>query len=286
MDDTLQKLVIGLFILLGLHRGLVQHARHDVQRQVEEAFDHSGTISTFVEPGGVFGLFEGDVADLSVVGQGQKIDRLPWHIYPRHGWKGRIEHLRLDLTDLTLAGYPLHRLTVDIPDVRYDMHKAIGRDKLLLRSSGKGTAEVQVAEKGLRMFLYKKYEQTLSDVKISLNSQPIEISGTIELLTGPSEFVARGVLRPRDGQFVDLQTDYLRINSVVVDARTAAVILRRINPVLDIDQDLHMGGFIYIRQVRVGDGLLHIYGDATIPVGQGLTTGVSDKGVGTIAPAP
>jgi hypothetical protein len=38
-----------------------------------------------------------------------------------------------------------------------------------------------------------------------------------------------------------------------------------INPVLDIDRDLGLAGFLYITEVEVGEGIVTIRGRATVP---------------------
>src|SRR5437588_12218578 len=104
MDDTLKNLTFGLLALLVLHGGLEQRAKRDINRQVRETFAYTGQVRTTIEPRGMLGLLASDIYAVDVYGERLRTDRLPFYLYPRAGWKGRIQHLRLHPSDVTLSG--------------------------------------------------------------------------------------------------------------------------------------------------------------------------------------
>src|SRR5581483_3041399 len=265
MDDLLKNLTIGLFAFLIVHRGLEDRARHATARQVREAFDNTGSVWEKIEPRGMLGLFASDVWAVDIYGKGIRTERLPFSLYPRPGWKGSIRHLRLHLTDFTLAGLPIDRFEADVPFVTYDIGHALWKDRIVLRDAGTGCAEVRVSAQGLRSFLLRKYETRLSDVLIWQQNRKIYLRGTFSLFAAPLPFVASGRFAPRAGRYIDLIEPTFFLNRAPATPQMTEFILKQINPVLDTERDLGLGGFFTIETVEIGEDGLRIRGQTTIP---------------------
>src|SRR5579871_968435 len=148
MDDTLKVVTVSLFALLSLHFSLERRARDDATRQVNQAFHSTGSLHSTVESRGMLGMLANDVWSVDLYSDHQTSDQLPFYLYPRSGWKGHIRHLRLHVTHFTLSGFPVDRLEADIPFVTYDLGHAMYHDRLHIRSSGIGPAEVQDGRAG------------------------------------------------------------------------------------------------------------------------------------------
>jgi hypothetical protein len=266
MDDLLRNLALSFFGLLALHGSLEKRARHDAARQVREAFQDSGTIRAGVEPGGVFGVFANNLQAVDIYGAHFHADRLPFVVAPRAGWKGTIHHLRLHFTDFSLSGLPVARLEADIPSVTYDIGHALYRDRLVLRGAGIGPAVVVVKTEGLTTYINKKFKHTLSDVIVWTQNQKIYISGRINLFAGPSDFIATGILAPRENLYLDLAAPEIRMNGTILPSRTAGGVMLQINPVVDLRHDLHLEGFFVLSEAEIGDGVVILRGKATVPL--------------------
>ncbi len=268
MDDLLKNLTFGLFALATFHAGLEQRIRHDAARQVTAMFHDTGPVQVRVEPRGMFGLVANDIWVVDIYGQHLRTERMPFSLYPRHGWKGSIRHLRLHLTDFTLAGLPIERLDADVPFVTFDIGEAAWKDRIVLRGAGTGPAVVQVGAAGLRAFLFKRYTQTLSDVEVWWQNRKLYLSGRVRLFAGPVPLIASGRLVPREGRYLDLADPVFMLNNAPVSPALAALILRQINPVLDVERDLNLGRSFQLTEAAIGDTGLILRGQATIPVAE------------------
>jgi hypothetical protein len=266
MDDTLKNLAFGFLALIVLHGSLEKRAKHDANRQIKEAFNNTGGLQTRVEARGMFGAFVNDLYSVEVLGQHQKVDHLPFLIIPRNGWKGSIRHLRLHLTDLTLKGLPVERFDADIPFVTYDLGHALYRDRLVLRGAGAGPASVRIGREGLQKFILTKFRRTLSGVQVEISNGKVVISGNLLLFTGPTAFHATGDLLPRGGRYLDLVNPEIRLSGSPLTPEAAASLLKGINPVLDVESDLGLGGYFTITQVEIREGFVLARGSATIPL--------------------
>src|SRR5579871_2323941 len=153
MDDTLRNLAVGLFAFLGLHGALHERARKAAERQVSEAFNHTGQFHAQVAPRGFLRLESNDLYEVSIDASGVNTDRIPFYIYPRGGWKGDIRILRLRLRNFMLRNIPIREFLAELPHTTYDLGHALYRGKLVLRGTGEGPARVTIGAEGLAAFL-------------------------------------------------------------------------------------------------------------------------------------
>jgi hypothetical protein len=193
---------------------------------------------------------------------------VPFTQIPRKGWKGRIHHLRLHLTDCGIAGLKFIRLDADIPSVKYDLGHAFYKDRLLIRSAGDGHVRISIDPSSMELFAQKKYGKILKNAKAVLTGDHISIVGDVILFTSGIPFSIEGRIVPRAGRYLDITDSAVTLNGASVDALQAASLLDRINPILDVKQDMHLDQFIRIQQVRGTANQLIIDGDAYIPEAQ------------------
>ena len=238
---------------------------------MRESFHGTGTVRSVVSSRGMFGLLANDIWSIDIYSAHQVSDRLPFYIYPRGGWKGSIRHLRLHFTEFTLAGLPIDRLEADIPFATYDLGQTLYKNRLELRSAGEGPALVQVGEIGLQTFISRKYPQLMREVKVEILPGRVVISGKLSLFNGLSPFSATGTLSPRAGRYIDLVDPIIAIDGKALDPAAALNLLKTINPVLDSDQDLKLGGFFRLSRVEVSSKVLSIRGTATVPPPQPIS---------------
>lgn len=265
MDDLFKYMALGFFGFVVLHGSLEQHGRHSAERQVRQAFHHTGQVRAQIIPRGLFGLFANDITSVTLQAKGIETDSLPFSISPRSGWKGHIKLLRLRFTEFRLMGLPVERFDADIPDATYDLGHAFWKDRLQLRSAGIGPPFVSIRSAGLEAFLSKKYNQILSDVKVLVTQKQISITGQLKILGSFSPFSASGGLIARDGRYVAILNPFFEINGGHVSDATTALLLKQFNPILDIEKDLGLGTFFTLRNVEVGEGVVTIQGSITLP---------------------
>ena len=266
MDDTLKILTVGFLSFLTFHGGLERRSARASDRQMREAFQGTGTVRSVVASRGMFGLLANDIWSIDIYSAHQTSDRLPFYVIPKRGWKGSIRHLRLHFSEFTLAGLPIDRLEADIPFATYDLGHALYKNRLVLRGAGEGPALVQVGENGMQTFIARKYPRLMREVKVAIADGRVVVSGKLALFTGFSPFSVTGALTPRDGRYLDLTDPAVEIDGKPLDAAAARSLLKTINPVLDSDLDLKLGGFFHLARVEVGQGSLTIRGTATVPL--------------------
>ncbi len=268
MDDTLAGLALGFFGLILLHGSLEQRSRHNAERQAREAFGNTGTVSVKVAPRGMFGLYAGQISTVDVYGRGVQTDRLPFALYPKRGTFGTIGRLRLHLTDFRLIGLPIRRFEVDVPRLEYDLSHALFQDRLVLRKSGVGTATVEVDAEGLRTFLLRKYRGILGEVRVSFAPSQLNLRGSASLLGIAAPISANAALTVRDGRYVDFVNPSFFLNERPVSDQIRSLLLMRLNPILDIEDDLGLRGFFRITHLEIGADSLRLTGTITVPEGE------------------
>ena len=268
MDDTVKNIFIGLCSFLVIRGTFEGRARHGAEKQLREAFHETGHVHVRVAERGLLGYYSNDIWAVDAFGSGMQAEELPFAVYPRGGWKGSIRHLRLHLTDFTLKGLPVRRLEADVPFATYDLGWAGYKDRLHLRSAGIGTARVEVGAEGLQYFAIRKYRSILSDVSVSFERNEVFLSGNYALFGVPTAFVATGTLRPRAGRYVDLFDPVVTVNGIPLSERNANFLLGQLNPLLDIDNDLGLGGFFSVETIAIGDQSVTMSGSMTIPLAQ------------------
>ena len=266
MDDLTRALTFGLLTLLTIHGSIEDRARRSAERQVRESFQYTGSVRAEIQGRGLFGVEANDFWSVDIYGMELRSDRLPFYVYPRPGWKGSIRHLRLHLKRFTLKGLPIRAFDADIPFATYDIGHALYKGRLVLRGTGAGPATVEVDAAGLRAFINKKFRDTITDVNISFPGRRILIEGKIRLFSDYAPFSAMGTLVPRAGRFLDLADPEMRLNGVLMTTSGTQNLLRQINPVLDADADLGLGGYFEMERVEVKDDEIVITGRASIPV--------------------
>ena len=266
MDDTLKNVVFGLFSLFVVHGSLEKRVNHDAARQVMDSFNHTGVVHTRVESRGIFGVFGNKLYSVDIFGDGLISENLPFYATPRAGWKGSIRHLRLHLTNLTLKGLPVERFDADIPDVTYDIGQATYKDWLVIRGAGRGAGSVQIGASGLETFVLRKYKKLMTEVHVTILEEGVTISGQLNLFGKPTPFTATGNLVTRDNRYLDLAEPKIEMNGKPVSSMLSSSILKQINPVLDIEADLGLGGYFTLERLKYGKGFMIASGQAGVPI--------------------
>ena len=137
---------------------------------------------------------------------------------------------------------------------------------MVLRGTGSGPATVAVDGDGLRAFIGRKFSNTLSDVTVRFVNRQVIIEGKANLLGSLNPIFTTGVLVPREGRYLDITEPQIRINGTLVTPAVTESLLKQINPVLDTDTDLGLGGYFVMERVDVGDDEIVITGRASIPI--------------------
>ncbi len=265
MDDTAAGIAVGLVAALLLHGSMNRRAARAAERQMSESFSGSGSIRADVREQAPFGIFGNDLWAIDIYGDHVHADSIPFTQIQRSGWKGRIHHLRLHLTDCAIAGIQFNRMDADIPSVTYDLGHALYKDRLLIRRAGSGHVQISIDQTNMELFAQKKFGKTLKNIKALLTGDHISMSGNVMVFSAGIPFLVEGRVVPRGGRYLDVSEPVVTLNGAPVEQAQAKSLLDRINPILDVKQDMHLEQFIRIQQVSSTANEMVIDGEIYVP---------------------
>lgn len=263
MSDALKDAVIAFFGL-ALLQGIIAHR---IERAAEREIGRSvrgGQIRAEVEPRGMFGLLIGQSYHTRVNARGFQGELLPIRLTPDGGPRATARFLELDFREITVRGVPIRRLKAEIPFAAVDMSKALFDERIVVRSAGEGTAEAVLDAEGLRIFIERKFPQ-FKNVEIRLSPDVAQMNAETWVLGVTTRLEARGKVVPAEGRYLNLADPSVYISGKEAPPEFTQNLLKRVNPIVDLESDLGIGDYIYMAEARLGPGILTIRGRATVP---------------------
>ena len=277
MDDTAVGVAIGLVALVAVHAFLNAGAARAAERQLRGSFEKSAHIRAVVHEEAPFGLLANNVRSLDVYADGIVSNKIPFDQTPRQGWKGSIERLRLHVSDSRINGLYVSKLDLELPHVTYDLGHALYKEiRILVRGSDEGRAlPVVVGSKGLSEFARKRYAGLLKDVILSFSDDRVAVSGRLTTMGTNIPVSIEGALQIRDGRYIDIADATIIVAGKKVEPGQQGPVLKVVNPIVDVNLDLNLGGLLHVISVNGAAGNIEISGDfrlpmhsATVPEGQ------------------
>ena len=194
------------------------------------------------------------------------VDGLPLFTEPEGSKRGRLDELKLNLTNFILTGLHIKRLEARIPNSRFDWGLAQRQGKIRLTQSGIGTGSVEVDRESLRAYIGAKHP-TLKIEDFRLAPGLVEIAGKGRFLGFESEVHIKSKLASPDGVTIQLADAEIAVNGQLANPAAREAILKLLNPVLDLDKDLKLFGALSIQSIEVQEDSIIARGAARIPVG-------------------
>lgn len=257
-------------LLLGLFAGLFglggQEVRHFENRAAADLRSRLSGPGAQVKVRARFGpqVFLGDVGSVSVDASRFRIEELPFFTEPDRPQSGRVRNLRLRLHDFVLRGLPIHDLRASLPDCRFDFGYALQHGRLRLSHSGTGEASVEILDHDLEPFILRKYP-SIDRVRVRIAGGEITAEGHGKILLLDADFRVVAKVGIEGATRLVLTDAAVTLNGQPAAPATAALLLRTLNPVLDLNQDLHLRDAVRIRRVELREGELEAAGDGVVP---------------------
>lgn len=264
MEDFAKHLgyaLIGLAIFSGLMTGRAQYA---ASRDLRHALP-GADVMVRVDSRGVLGMALGQAFRVRVDGSGFAATSLPFFIEPGGGPTAEARHLQLHLSNITLAGLPVRLLDADIPFVRVDATRALFSGHLTLRSAEPGKGTAILTEAGLARFLASRHPE-LTNVEVRIDLAGIAVRARTGLVLGSTEIEMRAGLQVRDGRYLDAVDPRVRVGGREVPEPLKTRLLAVMNPVLDVERDLHLGDWLYVTGLELRQGDVVVHARVTIPL--------------------
>jgi hypothetical protein len=206
----------------------------------------------------------GDVARVSIEASGFEADGLPLYTEPKRSRRGVIRNLDIRLSDFRIRGLRIESLSATIPDNRFDFSLALRKRQMRLTRSGEGTGEVVVSEADLADFILLKYK-FIDHCTVQIENDKIYVDGSGDFGLFKSGFSVVAKLEPLDGSKLMLTFARISFDGMLVDDARRDLMIKAINPVVDLDRDLELHGALYVEKLILEDGRMKAIGRARIP---------------------
>jgi hypothetical protein len=264
MNEPLVALGLGALVWIGgaeLHR-FEKIAAADLRSRLE--CTASTQVSVRAQTNGLLGLF-GELESVTIRASGFSTPGLPLFTEPRRSQAGRIGKLNLELSDFSIAGLHVERLTATIPGCRYDFGLALRHRQLRLSRSGVGVGTVTILEEDLARWILQKFHE-IERVTVKIDRDRAWVEGFGRFLVATTEFAVIADLAIQEGSRLRLSDAKVYFDWLRVEPETRDVLLRTLNPIVDLDKDLGLYGAIVLEGVRLRDGRVTAWGSTRIPI--------------------
>ena len=259
-------LALGLFGGLWAGSAIVRDFEAAAAREIKSQLKGESKVSVNAR---VVGLgLDAHMGTVTIKASGFQTEGLPLYTEPDRSQYGRVDRLKLDLSNFDLRGLRVEKLEALIPGCRYDHGLAASRKQFRLSRSGEGTGSVRVRQSELEKFVLKKYRE-IKEVKVQFKDGRALIEGYGEFLLIATRFRVDARLATSDGRKIDLADARIEFDGKAADPASADALLQTLNPVIDLDRDLRLDGAITVRELDLRDGVLKASGTCRIPVRPG-----------------
>jgi hypothetical protein len=255
--------LLGLLFYAGasqLH-AFEKHAANEIKSKLSGGH---ATVQVRAKLSGNLNNLFGDMSSVSIVASNYSTPGLPLFTEPERSHRGRIGMLHLDLTDFTLGALRIQSLQANIPDCRFDLPLAMRHRTIRLSQSGTGTGSVQILQADLEAFILRKYVE-IKQASVKIANGRVHVDGYGEFIIVKTNFSVDAKLHIVDGSRLELTDADIRFDGQPADEAARTVLLKTLNPVVDLDRDLALHGAIQMQDLKLENGLLTATGATRIP---------------------
>lgn len=189
---------------------------------------------------------------------------LPLFTEPNLSQSGRIDDLRIELSNFYLGNLHIERLSSSIPNCRYDFGLALSKQRIRVTRSGSGRGKVEIGERDLESFILKKFQE-IKTLRVTLQDGRVRVAGHGEFLGLSADFEVVAFLRPANGSSIVLSDAAIALNGKPADELSKRALLGILNPVVDFNRDLSLYGAILVDKITLANGTLRAEGVTRIP---------------------
>jgi len=212
----------------------------------------------------LFAALGGRVKSATITATDFTTDGLPLFTQPTASQRGRLDELKIVLKDFTLGSLQVKSLQARIPGCRFDLNLALRHRRIRLSKSGEGQGSVQIAADALAEFIKHKFHE-IKRVTIRLENDKAYVEGYGEFLIFSTNFAVEAKLVSPDGNKLLLTDAKITFDGKEADEASRDVLLKSLNPVVDLDEDLKLYGAIRVGKITLSNGMLNAEGKTRIP---------------------
>jgi hypothetical protein len=178
---------------------------------------------------------------------------------------GQINKIQVAARRFEVAGLPVQELKINLEGLRYNFNKLLVRRQLEIVDIKRGEGEILLQEKDLNGFLAPRVKDQMENFSLDLRKGEVAVTGRAKMPVGlamPFTLVAE--LQPRGGQ-VYLVKPYLKASIVPLPSFISQRVVKKLNPILDLNQQGELPCVFNIRQIQVGAKELSARADLLFP---------------------
>jgi hypothetical protein len=254
--------LFGIGLLRGIH-SQVHRFEHLAATEIGSKLsgaDKVISIKTEIGPEALFG----DIYRVTIYGSKFVADGLPLFTEPSRSKRGILRHLDMDFRDFYLRGLHVDRLSVSIPDSRFDLALAANKHNFRISKSGLGNATVEVTQSDLAKFIGEKFHD-VTKVTVKIDRDKLFVEGHGEFLLLSTDFSVVAKMEPVDGTRLTLTHARILFDGEPTSGPGAQVLLDYLNPVVDLNRDLGLANAVHVDTLTLRNGILAASGATTIP---------------------
>jgi hypothetical protein len=259
-------LLLGAAVIALFGAGAVRHFESLAARDIKSKLHgEKGEVSVRTVPRGLLGHLSGDLRRVNITARHFSADGLPLFTEPDRSQAGRAGDVQINLEDFRIAGLRIESLKASIPDCRFDFPLAKRKGQIRLSKSGTGTGSVTILASDLEAFILSKFRE-IKTVSVRLDDGRLHVEGYGEFLLLKSQFAVYATLIAVDGSKLALENAHIILDGQAASNAASEALLQLLNPVVDLDKDLHLFGAIHVDKIELSGNKLVASGTTTIPV--------------------
>lgn len=259
---------VALLAAFGLVSGLADRELHVFERAAAREIKaqlrgDNPKVEVRAVPDGI-GIVWGALDKAIIRASDYEVDGIPLFVEPSRSKAGRCGNLTLDLRNFKLRGLRIESLFAEIPACRYDRTLALTKKMFRLSKSGVGKGTVRVLEDDLESFILSKFGE-IKSVNVKVNRGVVWVEGDGEFLVIKTKFTVIADLVPIDGTKLTLANAKVWFDWRRADPFATENLLKTLNPVVDLNEDLGLMDAIQVEKIKLEDGVVEATGRTKIP---------------------
>ncbi len=260
------EIALTILLILSGTKEFTRRLERAAERQILQQLGGSGQVQVHIQPRwGALGVFLARAETIRVYASGFRTEQMPFFTEtPIAQWSGKADKVQIVLEDFHLGGLPIRSIGATIPGVLLDSKEAAFRLRIRLFSAGWGNGGVTLDEESLTEFVKRRLPEVRSP-HVQVTPSEVRITGELVVLLTPWQFEAEGSVGVRDGRYVVVENVRVYVEGEELPPLVVQKIVAALNPVLDVERDLRLGGAFVAERVEQGNGFVKLIGRATVP---------------------
>ena len=123
---------------------------------------------------------------------------------------------------------------------------------------------MRIRQEDLARYIVAKFRE-IDSAEVTIRDDKVFVEGSGTFLVVKTRFLVIATLEAEDGVRLNLANARIFFDDRRADEVSAKVLLDTLNPVVDLSKGLGLFDAVYVRQIRLRNGVLEATGDTKIP---------------------